>query len=60
MKGFIFNPDREYVNKILDGVYKKDGHCPCRLEVSDETLCPCDQFIKEGICKCNLYVMIDK
>ena len=56
MKGYVFNPDREYVNKILNGIYVKDGHCPCRTYSNETTLCPCDDFINNGICKCNLYV----
>lgn len=60
MKGYIINPDREYANKIIEGIYRKNGHCPCRIEVSEATLCPCDQFLKEKICKCNLYVPEEK
>ncbi len=56
MKGYILNPDREYVNKILEGIYRKNGHCPCRVISDESTLCPCDEFIKKRICKCNLYV----
>ncbi len=56
MKNFRINPDKKYVDIIINGLEKKDGHCPCRLEVSDATLCPCDEFIKEGICKCKLYI----
>ena len=56
MKGYIINPDKEYTQKIIEGIYKKDGHCPCRVYADETTLCPCDQFINEGICKCNLYV----
>lgn len=59
MKGYIYNPDREYVNKIIDGVFKKNGHCPCRVQVDDSTLCPCDEFVYKGICKCNLFVKKD-
>ena len=51
MKGYIYNPDREYTEKILNGIYKKDGHCPCRLEMNETTLCPCDDFINKQICK---------
>lgn len=58
MKGYVLNPDKEYVNKIITGIYAKDGHCPCRLNKDDTTLCPCDEFIEKGICKCNLYVQI--
>ena len=56
MKGYLFNPDREYVEKILEGIRRKEGHCPCRLHADETTLCPCDEFVQEGICKCNLFV----
>ena len=56
MKGYRLNPDTEYVNKILEGIRKKDGHCPCRVNVDDTTLCPCDEFIKKGECKCRLFI----
>ena len=58
MKGYRINPDKEYTQKIIEGIYKKDGHCPCWVYADETTLCPCDQFINEGICKCNLYVKI--
>ena len=25
MKGYIINPDKEYAQKIIEGIYKKDG-----------------------------------
>ena len=56
MKGYHFNPDREYVEKILEGIRRKEGHCPCRVNMDETTLCPCDEFVQEGICKCNLFV----
>lgn len=59
MKNFRINADRKYVDIIINGLEKKNGHCPCRLEVSDATLCPCDEFIKDGICKCRLYVPLN-
>ena len=58
MKGFKLNPDRKSVNTIMDGLARKDGHCPCRINVDDTTLCPCDEFINDGICKCKLYIPI--
>ena len=56
MKGYRLNPDREYVNKIIDGINKKNGHCPCRVISNETTLCPCDEFMKDGICKCRLFI----
>lgn len=60
MKGYRLNPDKEYVEKILEGIRRKDGHCPCRLVADDTTLCPCDEFVEKQICKCNLFVKKDE
>lgn len=60
MKNYRINPDKNYVDIIIKGLEKKNGHCPCRLEVNDSTLCPCDEFLNEGICKCKLYVSIEE
>ncbi|MBQ9012585.1 MAG: hypothetical protein IJ094_03325 [Bacilli bacterium] len=59
MKGFRLNKNKNYVLKIIDGIEKKEGHCPCRLTVDYTTLCPCDEFIKDGLCKCKLFITID-
>lgn len=56
MKGYILNPDRDHVNMIIEGIYRKDGHCPCRVKVDDTTLCPCDEFRETGVCKCQLFI----
>lgn len=56
MKNYQLNSDKEYVKRIIEGIYKKDGHCPCKLKQDDTTLCPCDEFIETGDCKCKLYV----
>ncbi len=58
MKGYTLNPDKEFVKKIIEGIHKKNGHCPCRIKEDDSTLCPCDEFITKKICKCNLFVKI--
>ena len=49
MKGYILNPDKKYVEKIIEGIYRKDGHCPCRINVDDTTLCQCDEFIENQV-----------
>jgi hypothetical protein len=49
-----------YGSPQVFGSFKKDGHCPCRLNVDETTLCPCDEFISEGICKCKLYIPIEE
>lgn len=59
MKGFRLNTDQKYVDAIIAGVQKKEGHCPCRVNVDDTTLCPCDDFVENGNCQCNLFVKIE-
>ena len=59
MKNFRINPDKKYVSIIMEGLQKKDGHCPCRVNVDDSTLCPCDEFVNDKICKCKLYIPIE-
>lgn len=58
MKGYRINPDRKYVEGIIKGLYRKDGHCPCRVNKDETTLCPCDEFIETGDCKCKLFIPI--
>ena len=56
MKGYRINEDKEYAKKIIEGIYKKDGHCPCRVKADETTLCPCDEFVNTGDCKCKLFI----
>ncbi len=58
----MLNPDEELVKAVKDGLEKKDGYCPCRLEISEDNKCMCKEFrdqIKdpnfEGYCHCMLY-----
>ena len=60
MKNYRINPDKKYVSAIMEGLQKKDGHCPCRVNVDDTTLCPCDEFIRDGICTCKLYIPMEE
>lgn len=60
MKNYRINPDKEYVSAIIEGLEKKNGHCPCRVNVDETTLCPCDEFIRDGICKCKLYIPMEE
>lgn len=58
MKGYRLNDDSEHVAKIIAGITKKDGHCPCRINKDETTLCPCDEFVSQGTCKCKLFVKL--
>ena len=33
------NEDKEVVAVIKEGLKRKNGHCPCRLEISEDTKC---------------------
>ena len=59
MKNIILNPDKKYVNIIIEGIHKKNGHCPCRVNMDETTLCPCDEFIKTKECKCKLFIAVE-
>ena len=57
-----FNPDEEIVKLIKEGLAKKGGYCPCRMERTEDNKCMCKEFreqIKdpdfEGYCHCRLY-----
>ncbi len=60
MKGYRINPNKDFVLRIVEGLMRKDGHCPCRKLADDTTLCPCDEFIETGTCKCGLFVPIEE
>lgn len=56
------NPDKEIVKNIREGLKTKNGHCPCKVEISDDTKCMCKEFrdqikdpLYEGFCHCMLY-----
>lgn len=60
MKGYRINPDKNFVLKIIEGTERKNGHCPCKIKEIEENLCPCDEFISSGVCKCKLFIPIEK
>jgi len=56
------NEDAETVKVIKEGLKKKSGYCPCRLEKTDDNKCICREFREqmadpdfEGYCHCMLY-----
>ena len=56
------NEDREIVARVKEGLKRKEGYCPCRLEIKPEYKCICDEFKAqiqdpdfEGYCHCQLY-----
>lgn len=58
----IFNEDKEFVEKIREGLKKKGGYCPCRIQNVEDNMCMCKEFREqiadpdfEGYCHCRLY-----
>lgn len=56
MEGYRINPNIEHVKLIIDGLEKGSGFCPCKVQKTEENLCPCDEFITTGECHCKLWV----
>ena len=57
-----YNENKEIVEMIRKGILKKEGHCPCKREMSAETMCMCEEFRAqiadpdfERYCPCMLY-----
>lgn len=56
------NDDAETVKGLKDGLKRKNGYCPCRVENIEENKCMCKEFREqiadpefEGYCHCMLY-----
>ena len=57
-----YNENEVVVEKIRQGLLKKEGYCPCRLERTEDNRCMCKEFREqiadpdfEGYCHCMLY-----
>lgn len=58
----IFNEDEKVVMAIREGLKRKDGYCPCKIQRIPENICMCEEFRNqiadpdfEGYCHCRLY-----
>lgn len=57
------NPDEEMFKEVLAAVKANLGYCPCRLEHTPDTKCPCKEFrnqTTEGECNCGLYIKVQE
>ena len=55
MKLKVINPE------ILTLVRENNGYCPCKLEKTDDTKCPCLDIRKAPVgteCECRLYLKV--
>jgi ferredoxin-thioredoxin reductase catalytic subunit len=55
-KGYKLNEDKKHVDLIIEGLKKKDGYCPCRVQKTPENICCCTHFINDGDCCCKLWL----
>lgn len=60
--GVRYNEDEKMVQLIKEGLEKKGGYCPCKLEKSEDNKCMCKEFRDQiadpnfkGYCHCRLY-----
>ena len=56
------NPDENIVKAVKEGLKRKGGYCPCRLQKTEDYKCMCKEFRDqiadpefEGFCHCKLY-----
>ena len=57
-----YNKNEEIVRILKEGIEKKGGYCPCKIEKIPENICMCKEFRDqiqdpnfEGYCHCRLY-----
>lgn len=51
----------EVLPEFADAVVQNDGYCPCLIEQSEDTKCPCKAFREQtesGLCHCGRYEKI--
>lgn len=56
------NEDRRIVEAIREGLRRREGYCPCRVQKVEDNICMCKEFRDqiadpdfEGYCHCQLY-----
>lgn len=57
---FELNPDLEHVKRVresLERIKERYGekYCPCNVDRSEDTICPCKDYRETGKCRCKLY-----
>ena len=59
-QGYELNRDKNHVRMIIEGIKKKDGYCPCRVQKIPENICCCTDFIENCHCCCGLWPKVKK
>ena len=58
MLKIIPNPDQEFLKEITQKVIENDGYCPCAIDKTEDTKCPCKEFREQkepGECHCGRF-----
>ena len=53
------NPNEDRVRQIREALKSNGGYCPCRIDQTPDTKCPCKEVREQkrpGECHCGLYV----
>lgn len=53
------NIDPVKVKEIRQAIKNNQGYCPCVLEKTSETKCPCLDFRENQECHCGLYEKVE-
>ncbi len=56
----VINPDKEFVSNLRKKIKANNGFCPCQLEKTQDTKCPCKDFRETNECHCGLYISVDE
>lgn len=59
----IKNPNKEIYEEVCKAVKANSGYCPCSLEKTKDTHCPCREFREQktaGECHCGRYILIEE
>ena len=62
MLKIIKNPDKKVFDEVIAEVKSNYVYCPCRLERTPDTKCPCKEFREqttEGECHCGAYQKVE-
>lgn len=57
----VKNPNEDIYNNVTRAVKENDGYCPCELNKTEDTKCPCKSFREQtraGECHCGRYIKI--
>lgn len=59
MLKIVKNPNEKIFNEVMSEVRANKGFCPCRLEKTPDTKCPCKEFRMSNVigeCHCGAFI----